>query len=143
MQELAEHLKVSDSFRYPLDDYFRKREDIETGRSLYAGDFMIISEKYAEKEDLDQIIRSKFGDAYRLIAWNDLLAISTDMEGWADSLGLTEGEENAPMIFNDGYRIWLGRQYYPTRFNHNKPQHFLPFGTIDNDFICLGSRFGI
>lgn len=123
--------------------YIRKREVICTGRNLYAGDFKITSEKYTEKEDLDQIVISKFGDEYRLADWNDILAVSTDMEVWADSIGLAEGEENAPMISNEGYRIWLGRQYYLSRFNHNKPGHFLPFGTIDNDFLCLGSWFGI
>ena len=123
--------------------YIRKREDIGTGRSLNASDFKITSGKYNEKEDLDQIIRIEFGDEYRLADWNDILAISTNIEEWADSLGLAEGEENAPMISNDGYRIWLGRQYYLSRFNHNKPEHFLAFGAIDNDFVCLGSWFGI
>lgn len=123
--------------------YIRKREDIGTERSLSADDFKISSKKYNEKEDLDQIIRKEFGDGYRLADWNDILAISTNLEEWADSLGLAEGEEDAPMISNEGYRIWLGRQYYLSRFNHNKPQHFLAFGAIDNNFLCLGSWFGI
>ena len=123
--------------------YIRKREDIWTGRSLNASDFRITSGKYNEKEDLDQIIRIEFGDEYRMADWNDILAISTNIEEWADSLELAEGEENAPMISNDGYRIWLGRQYYLSRFNHNKPEHFLAFGAIDSDFVCMGSWFGI
>jgi hypothetical protein len=66
-----------------------------------------------------------------------------NIEEWSDSLGLVEGEENALLISNDGYRIWLGRQYYISRFNHNKPRNYLAHDAIDNDLVCLGSWFGL
>ncbi|MBW2620767.1 MAG: M23 family metallopeptidase, partial [Deltaproteobacteria bacterium] len=75
--------------------YIRKREDIVTGRSLHASDFKITSGKYNEREDLDQIIRNEYGDNYRLADWNDILTFSKNIEEWADSLGLVEGEENS------------------------------------------------
>jgi len=123
--------------------YIRKREDTVTGRSRSAGDFKITSEKYNEKQDLDQMIQNEFGDHYRLADWNDILEFSHSIEDWADSVGLAEGSENALMISNDGYRIWLGRQYFISRFNHQKPRHFLAHDSIDDDFVCLGSWFGL
>jgi murein DD-endopeptidase MepM/ murein hydrolase activator NlpD len=123
--------------------YIRKREDIGTDRDLHASDFKITAGKYHEKEDLDRIITKEFGEGYRLADWKDILGITTNIEAWADSLGLAAGEENAPMISNEGYRIWLGRQYYLSRFNHQKPPQFLAFGHIDDNFLCLGSWMGI
>ena len=123
--------------------YIRKREDIVPRRSLHASDFKISSGKYNEKEDLDQIIRKEFGDHYRLADWNDILTFSSNIEEWADSLGLAEGEENSLLISNDGYRIWLSRQYYISRFNHNKPENFLAHDAIYDNFVCLGSWFGL
>jgi len=124
-------------------NYIRKREYIVTGRSLYASDFKITSERYNEKKNLDQIIRKEFGEEYRLADWNDILTFSENIEEWADSLGLAEGEENSFLISNDGYRIWLGRQYFISRFNHNKPEHYLAHNSIDDDFVCLGSWLGL
>ena len=121
----------------------QKSEDIVFGRTLYANDFRATSGKYNEKEDLDSIIRIEFGENYRLADWKDILSISTNIEEWADSIGLDEGEENSLMISNDEYRIWLGRQYYISRFNHKKPKNYLAHNSINNDLICLGSWFGL
>jgi murein DD-endopeptidase MepM/ murein hydrolase activator NlpD len=123
--------------------YIRKREDIVPGRSLRASDFKITSGKYNERQDLDQMIQNEFGDHYRLADWNDILALSNNIEEWADSVGLAEGIESALMISNDGYRIWLSRQYFISRFNHQKPRHVLAHDSINDDFICLGSWFGL
>ncbi|MCG6912697.1 M23 family metallopeptidase [bacterium BMS3Abin03] len=123
--------------------YIRKREDIVTGHSLHASDFKISSGKYNEKEDLDQMIKKEFGDNYRLADWIDILTFSSNIEEWADSLGLAEGEENSLLISNDGYRIWLGRQYYISRFNYKKPKKFLAHDSINDDFVCLGSWFAL
>ena len=123
--------------------YIQKREDIVAGRSLNATYFKITSGKYNEKEDLDQKIKKEFGDHYRLADWIDIITFSSNIEEWADSLGLAEGEENSLLISNDGYRIWLGRQYYISRFNHNKPSNFLAHDAIDDDLVCLGSWFGM
>jgi len=123
--------------------YIQKREDFVTGRSLHAGDFKITSGKYNEKEDLDQVIRNEFGDQYRLADWNDILTLSNNIEEWADSIGLAEGEENSLLISNDGYRIWLSRQYYISRFNHKKPTNYMAHGSINDHFVCLGSWLGL
>jgi len=121
-------------------NYIRKREDIVTDRILDPSDFQITSGKYNEKEDLDQAIVKEFGDHYRLADWNDILAFSDNIEEWADSVGLLKGgEDNSLMISNDGYRIWLGRQYFISRFNHEKPRHYLAHRTINKDYVCLGS----
>jgi hypothetical protein len=123
--------------------YIRKREHIVTGRSLHASDFKITSVMYNENEDLDQMIRKEFGDHYRLADWHDILTFRKNIEEWADSLGFAEGEENALLISNDGYRIWLGRQYCISRFNHNKPRNFLAHDAIHDDYVCLGSWYGL
>ncbi len=113
------------------------------GRNLHINDFKITSGKHNEKEDLDKIIRNEFGDHYRLADWNEILTFSMNTEEWADSLGFVVGEENALLISNDGYRLWLGRQYYISRFNHNKPRNYLVDDALDNDLVCLGSWFGL
>ncbi len=123
--------------------YIRKRENIITGRTLSAGDFKITSGKYNENEDLDQIIINEFGDTYRIADWQDILTLSTNIEEWADSIGLKEGEENSLLISNDGYKKWLSRQFYISRFNHQKPRDYMAHGSINNDFVCLGSWFGL
>lgn len=123
--------------------YIRKREYIVPGRTLFASDFKITSGKYSEREDLDQMIMKEFGDDYRLADWNDILSLGSNMEEWADSIGLTEGEENSLLISNDGYRIWLSRQYYISRFNHKKPRGYIAHGSINNDLVCLGSWLGL
>jgi murein DD-endopeptidase MepM/ murein hydrolase activator NlpD len=124
--------------------YVRKREEIETGQSIHASDFKITSGRYTEKDDLDQMIRNEFGDHYRLADWNDILTFSRNIEEWADSIGLVVGGgKNALMISNDGYRIWLGRQYFISRFNQNKPEHFLAHQEINDNFVCLGSWYGL
>jgi len=123
--------------------YIRKREDINTGRTLHVSDFRITLGQYNEKQDLDQIIKNEFGEHYRLADWNDILTFRKNIEEWADSLGLVEGEENSLLISNDGYRIWLGRQYYISRFNFNKPREYLAHDSINDDFVCLGSWSGL
>jgi len=119
--------------------YIRKREDFATGRSLHVSDFKITSGKYNEKEDLDQKIRTEFGNQYRLADWNDITTFNTNIKEWADSIGFAEGEENSLLISNDGYRIWLSRQFYISRFNHKKPNGYMAHGSINDDFICMGS----
>jgi hypothetical protein len=123
--------------------YIRKRENIGGERPLQAADFRITSGTYNEKENLDTMIRKEFGDQYRLADWNDVLQFSENIEEWADRVGLAESEENSLLISNHGYRIWLGRQYFISRFNHNKPDHYLAFDSINDEFICLGSWFGL
>ena len=124
--------------------YLRKREYIVTGRSLHASDFRITSGRYNEKDNLDQMIIEEFDNHYRLADWNDILTFSENIEEWADSIGLAEGGgKNALMISNDGYRIWHRRQYSISRFNHNKPEHVLAHGSINDDFVCLGSWYGL
>ena len=125
-------------------DYLRKREYNVNGRRLHASDFKITSERYNEKQDLDQMIRQEFGDLYRLADWKDILTFSENIEEWADSVGLTVGGgKDALMISNDGYGIWHRRQYSISRFNHKKPEHFLAHGSIDNNYVCLGSWHGL
>jgi murein DD-endopeptidase MepM/ murein hydrolase activator NlpD len=138
----SEIIGQTDSMR-EWHKYIRKREDIVTGRSLRASDFKITSGEYNERQDLDQMIRTEFGDQYRLADWRDILPFSENIQEWAESVGIAEGEENALLISNDGYRIWLSRQYYISRFNHNKPKHFLAHDDMDNDFVCLGSWLGL
>lgn len=138
----SEILGETDSMR-TWHAYIKKRDAHVPGRTLHVSDFKITSGRYSEKDNLDQVINEEFGEDYRLADWKDILEFSSGIEEWANALGLNEGEENALIISNEGYRIWLGRQYYISRFNHKKPQHFLPFGSIDNDFVCLGSWFGI
>lgn len=117
----------------------QKREDIDADRSLQADDFRITSGTHTEKEDLNAVIKAEFGDNYRLADWTEIKAFSLDNPQWADQIGLAAGEPNGLLVSNDGYKIWLGRQYFICRFNHDRPRPFLAHDSIDNDFVCLGS----
>lgn len=121
----------------------KKRESIGIGRTLSPDDFKITAGKYNEKEDLYRVIQTEFGDDYRMADWNDILPFRATIENWADRIGLPVGEENALFISNDGYRIWLGRQYYISRFSHGKPGQFLAHDEIDDEFVCLGSWYDL
>jgi len=123
--------------------YIRKRADMVSGRRIYASDFKITSGTYHEKEDLDRMIAKEFGDQYKLADWNEIRSFSANVEGWADSLGLAAGQENELLISSDGYRIWLGRQFFISRFKDQKPGDFLAFDAIDENLVCLGSWFGM
>jgi hypothetical protein len=117
----------------------QKRAYDLSNRNLHPGDFRITKGKYGITDDLDQMIKREFGDGYRLADWNEINTFSKNIEKWADGIGLSEGEENSLLVANEGYRVWLGRQYYITRFNHQKPKGYLAHDEIDDDLVCLGS----
>lgn len=117
----------------------RKREDNVVRDNLRADDFKVTATRHNEKEDLDSLIRAEFGEDYRLADWNDIEALRMDLKDWADTIGLAEGEDNALMVSNDGWRIWLGRQYYISRFADHRPKEFLAHATLDSGRFCLGS----
>ena len=119
--------------------YLRKRDNVISGRNLHSSDFKTTSGSYCEKDDLDQVVREEFGDDYKLADWEEVRLYSANVEGWADSLGLAEGEGKELLISSDGYRMWLGRQFFLARFNHNKPDYFLAFDAIEDNLVCLGS----
>jgi hypothetical protein len=138
----SELIGETDSMRH-WKRLIRKREDIVVRRNLHVSDFRVSVGMYNEKEDLDQKIGAEFGNDFRLADWSELLTLGANIEAWADSLGLAEGEENSLLVSNEGYRIWLGRQYYISRFNHKRPRHFLAHDSMDDDLVCLGSWFGL
>ena len=108
------------------------------------GRFRITKDKYSEDDDLEQIVKSEFGDDYRLADWDDILPLSDGIEAWADGIGMPEGEDNSLMISKGGNRFLRGnRQYYMSRFNHKKPRHYLAHDNIHDSFICLGSWVGL
>jgi murein DD-endopeptidase MepM/ murein hydrolase activator NlpD len=119
--------------------HIQKREDIVTGRALHAGDFRITAGKYGIKDDLDNVIKKEFGDSYRLADWSEIKTLEENPDKWADDLGFKKGEKNSLLVSNDGYKVWLGRQYYISRFNHHKPKGYLAHDEIDDDLVCLGS----
>lgn len=120
--------------------YIRKREDAAPSRKLSAVDFRITEGMYNEKDNLDLAIQEEFGSQYRLADWNEVVKFYDTIEEWADSIGMKKGgDDEALLVSYDGYRIWLKRQYFISRFNHDKPPHFLAHASIYNDFICLGS----
>jgi hypothetical protein len=121
----------------------RKREGIAFGQSTDPADFRISNGLYNEREDLDRAVRDEFGDDYRLADWQDILPFKKDIEPWADAVGLEAGRDKALLISNEGWRIWLSRQYFITRFNHGKPRDYLAHESINDDFACLGSWYGL
>ena len=121
----------------------RKREDIVFGDNPHTDDFKITPTRHNEKENLDAIIVEAFGEQYRLADWRDIKGLGTDLAGWADRIGLVAGEENSVIVSNDGWRIWLGRQYYVSRFEDGRPEEFLAHGSLDGEHFCLGSWNGL
>jgi murein DD-endopeptidase MepM/ murein hydrolase activator NlpD len=120
-------------------EQIEKHEDVVPRPTVSPEDFRITARAYGEKEDLYEAVQSEFGDAYRLADWLDIGQLSENRDDWADALGLEEGESNGLFVSNEGYRIWLGRQYFIARFDHSRPKSFLAHDDIDDDLVCLGS----
>lgn len=123
--------------------YCQQKPNPPIGRALQAADFRITSTRHNHKDDLDKVVMEEFGDAYRLADWNDIRTLQLNIGQWADAVGLSVGEANSLLISNDGYRIWLGRQYYISRFNHDKPKQYLAHDNIQKNLFCLGSWYEV
>ena len=123
--------------------YRQQKPNPPIERDLLAADFRITSSRHHQKEDLDKVVMEEFGDEYRLADWNDIRSLQANLGEWADAVGITEGEAGSLLISNDGYRIWLGRQFYLSRFNHNKPKQYLAHDNIEKNLLCLGSWYEV
>ena len=116
------------------------------GGGYYDG-FAITTNKYLETADLDQAVKNELGNNYRIADWNDLktYALTHDIENWADQIGMT-GDNITLWVTRNGQGFWDGdtqRHYIIERHDHNPPLYFLIHDDIDNNFIDLGSWFGI
>ncbi len=109
--------------------------------------FLITQAKYTETDDLDTIIKNLYGDEYRIADWNDIVNFCNENspEAFVNSINWQVGESYSLMVTKDGNHFYNSgdRHYYITRFDHNKPLGFLAHENIDNNFICLGSWYGI
>ena len=109
-----------------------------------AHNFRVTRGVYGEKSDLTKAISDEFGPDYRLADWNDILKYTDHIEEWADAIGLREGEEHSLLVSRNERRFWNGpRHYYISRFNGDKPPHYLAHDSIGKHYICLGSWYGI
>ena len=102
--------------------------------------FRVTAGKYSETADLGDVIKNEFGDNYRLADWNDILVYSDDIQSWAKSIGMKQGDSY--LVSRNGERFWSGkRHYFITRHDHNCPGNWLVHDHIDDHFVDLGSWY--
>lgn len=108
------------------------------------GPFRISEKSYSEKDDLASAAAASCGPEYGLADWDDVVQHSMTNKALADKLGWEPGENNSLFVVWRGKRFWQdgNRQFFITRFDHNKPSDYLSHDNIDNHSIDLGSYFG-
>ena len=116
------------------------------GASFYDG-FAITANTYFETDDLDQAVKNELGNNYKIADWNELkaYAVTHDIEKWANNIGLS-GNTISLWVVKDGADFWdfdNTRHYFIERHDHNPPDFFLIHDDIDNNFIDLGSWYGM
>ncbi len=111
--------------------------------SVSSSPFKVTSGTYSETADLDQAVKNEFGNDYRVADWNDILAYSGDIESWANGIGMKHGDYC--FVTWKGQGFWNGgnRHYFITRFDHVVDSGYLVHDQIENNFITLGSWYGI
>ncbi|MDZ4205549.1 MAG: hypothetical protein U1C46_12130 [Bacteroidales bacterium] len=101
---------------------------------------------YKETDNLEQAVINEFGSSYRIADWNDVVAYCQNNSPglFISNLNWQLGEENSLMVVRNGQHFWAGsRHYYISRFDHNKPSHYLAHANINNHHIDLGSWYGL
>jgi hypothetical protein len=97
---------------------------------------------YSETDNLEQAVLDEMGTGWRIADWNDLLAISNDIQNWANSMEIENGD--GVLLIRDGNHFWSGnRHYFMRRHNHVVPGGWLVHDDIDDNFIDLGSWYGL
>ena len=99
---------------------------------------------HSEKDDLEELIMTEFGPDYRVADWDDIRRYADVIEEWAKEVGLPKGENKSFLISQNGSRFWQGRRhYYVSRFDHDKPGHYLAHDNLKDDYLCLGSWYDL
>jgi|GEM_PF-6537404 len=102
---------------------------------------------YSETDNLEQAVVNEFGSNYRIADWNDVVSYcqTNSPEQFINNLNWQLGEENSFMVIWNGQHFYNNgtRHFYISRFDHNKPSHYLAHDNIDNHHIDLGSWYGL
>lgn len=105
--------------------------------------FKVTSRSYIDTADLDQAVKSEFGNDYKVADWNEIKAYSgNDVQGWANSIGMNHNDYY--FVTWNGQGFWNGgnRHYFITRFDGTVDPGYLVHDQIGNNLITLGSWYG-
>jgi len=125
---------------------------VDSGSSSGSGQstsqFKITSGYYSETDDLNQAVKSEFGNNYRVADWNEVAddmvrTYDGNIEHWADRIGMKHNENY--FVTWDGKGFWNGgnRHYFITRFDSVVDNNYLVHSSLFNNFITLGSWYDI
>jgi hypothetical protein len=105
--------------------------------------FRVTSGMYSETVNLDQAVKSEFGNDYRVADWTDITAHSSDIQNWANSIGMNHNDYY--FITWNGQGFWNSgnRHYFITRFDGQIDNNYLVHDQIGGNIITLGSWYGI
>jgi PKD repeat protein len=110
------------------------------------GPFALTSGTYKDTDELEEAVKYELGDNYTVADWNDLkeYAQTHDIEQWANQIGLSGNTKTAWIKWN-GAEFWenTSRHFFIERHDHQTPVFFLVHDDIDNNFIDLGSWYGM
>ncbi|MCK9618042.1 MAG: hypothetical protein M0R21_09440 [Lentimicrobiaceae bacterium] len=124
-------------------DYAVNISTLQTNNS----DFKITRCFYTETNNIEQAVVNEFGSNYRIADWNDIVSYcqSNSPDQFINNLNWQLGEENSFIVIWNGQHFYNNgtRHFYISRFDHNKPIHYLAHDNIDNHHIDLGSWYGL
>gem|GEM_PF-3760396 len=111
--------------------------------TITTSQFKVTAGAYSENADLDQAVKNEFGNGYRVADWNEIKLYSNEIQSWADSIGMNHNDYY--FVTWNGQGFWNGgnRHYFITRFDHVVDSGYQVHDQIDNNFITLGSWYGI
>lgn len=103
--------------------------------------------KYSETDNLEQAVISELGSDYIIADWDDIVSYcqSHSPEQFISNLNWQIGEENSLLVVwkNQHFYNNSARHFFISRFDHDKPTHYLAHDNIDNHHIDLGSWYGL
>jgi len=115
------------------------RQIIEAGYALTRGVF-------SEKDDLAAAVKREYGDTASIADWNEIKAAygasEADIVAFCQRSGIQPGLR--AYLTRGGNRFWQdNRHYYLARVDHNPPGNFMSHDGIQNNFLVLGSWYGM
>ena len=126
-------------------NYVKILENEQPNKVRLSGEFGITLDNYKDTANWDAIVKTLFGNGYRVADWNDLVryhAQGGDLLALFDSLGLTKYQACVFVTRNGNPRYSGDRYYYASRHEHNKPGNYLAHENINHYLISLGSWWG-
>jgi hypothetical protein len=107
-------------------------------------EYALTSNTYTENDNIEAAVINEFGPGSVVADWNEIKQnFSSNIEQFCDDVGLIN-YRNGAMCLRGGAHFWSGnRHYFMERHEHNVPGGWAVHDQIANNFLDLGSWYGI